>query len=53
MASHVLLNNVIHKDLKVVTERSEKYGDSVMFTPTFPLEFRNVQSTYPIFFQKK
>lgn len=52
MANHVLLNNIAHKDLKVITDRSEKYGDNVMFTPTFPLEFKNIQSTYPIFFQK-
>ncbi len=52
MANHVLLNNIAHKDLKVITDRAEKYGDNVMFTTTFPLEFRNIQSTYPIFFQK-
>ena len=52
MANHVLLNNINHKNLKVITERSEKYGDSVMFTTTFPLEFKNIQSTYPIFFKK-
>ena len=52
MANHVLLNNTNHKDLKVITDRSEKYGDNVMLTTTFPLEFRNIQSAYPIFFQK-
>lgn len=52
MTNHVLLNNITHKDLKVITDRSEQYGDNVMFTTTFPLEFRNVQAHYPIFFQK-
>ena len=52
MTNHVLLNNITHKNLKVITDRSEKYGDNVMFTTTFPLEFRNIQSAYPIFFNK-
>jgi len=52
MARHVLLNNVDHKNLKVITERSAKYGDDVMYAMTFPLEFRSVQAHYPIFFHK-
>lgn len=52
MTNHVLLNNVAHKSLRVITDRSEKYGDDVMFTTTFPLEFRSIQAHYPIFFHK-
>jgi len=52
MTNNVLLNNVDHKDLKVITERSEKYGDNVWYAITFPLEFRSVQAYYPIFFTK-
>jgi hypothetical protein len=52
MANHVLLNNIEHKNLKVITERAEKYGDNVMFAMTFPEEFRSVQAHYPIFFHK-
>lgn len=48
----VLLNNVDHQNLKVITERSAKYGDNVHYALTFPLEFRQVQSCYPIFFKK-
>ncbi|MEM1410992.1 MAG: SapC family protein [Pseudomonadota bacterium] len=44
------LNNVEHKDLKIITERSARYGDDVWYVPTFPTEFRQVQRHYPIFF---
>ncbi|WP_076539786.1 SapC family protein [Shewanella sp. UCD-KL21] len=52
MNKPVLLNSVDHKDLKIITERSEKYGDNLWYTVTFPAEFRSVQAHYPIFFQK-
>jgi hypothetical protein len=52
MARHVLLNNVEHGDLRIVTTRSAAYGDAVMSALTFPAEFRNVQAYYPIVFAK-
>jgi hypothetical protein len=52
MSRHVLLNNIDHKDLRVVTTRSARYGDDVMAALTFPGEFRNVQAHYPIVFQR-
>ncbi len=52
MANNVLVNNIDHKDLKVIAERSAKYGDNVWYTLTFPQEFRSVQAYYPIFFYK-
>lgn len=52
MAKFVLLDPSKHANLKVITERSAKYGDSVNFAMTFPFEFRNIQACYPIFFQK-
>src|SRR6185295_8523431 len=52
MTNHVLLNNVVHKDLRIITTRSADLGDDVMFAPTFPGEFRNVQAHYPIVFRK-
>ena len=51
MSNHVLLNNVDHKDLKIITDRSAALGDNVMYSFTFPFEFRNIQAHYPIFFQ--
>ena len=52
MTNFVLLNNVDHQDLKIITERSAKYGDDVMYAMTFPHEFRDVQACYPILFQR-
>ena len=52
MTNAVLLNNVDHRDLRVDTRRGRGLGDDVMFAPTFPAEFRNVQSHYPIVFRK-
>jgi hypothetical protein len=52
MSNYELLNNIDHKDLKVIVDRSAEYGDNVWFAATFPSEFRNVQRHYPIFFIK-
>ena len=52
MARSVLLNNVQHKDLRIVTRRGAAYGDDVMSAVAFPAEFRNLQAHYPIVFQK-
>ncbi|MFT7526052.1 MAG: hypothetical protein ACI9LY_001197 [Arenicella sp.] len=52
MTNYVLLSDTDHANLKVVTTRSADYGDNVKYVMTFPFEFRNVQSSYPIFFQK-
>jgi hypothetical protein len=52
MARHALLNNIEHKDLRIDTARNAALGDEVMFSLTFPAEFRNVQAYYPIVFRK-
>lgn len=52
MARHALLNNIDHKDLRIDTARTAALGDEVMFSLTFPAEFRNVQAYYPIVFRK-
>jgi len=52
MSNNVLLNNVEHKDLRVITTRSAEYGDNVMLAVTFPGEFRDLQAHYPIVFRK-
>jgi len=52
MSKHALLNNIEHRDLKVVTTRSAELGDNVMAVLTFPAEFRNIQAHYPIVFTK-
>jgi hypothetical protein len=53
MTRLVLLNNVDHKALRIITRRAHAYGDGVMYAPTFPAEFRTIQGNYPIVFQKR
>jgi hypothetical protein len=52
MAKHVLLNNVEHKDLRVITRLSAELGNNVGSVLTFPTEYGDVQREYPIFFRK-
>jgi hypothetical protein len=52
MPTPVLLNNVDHKNLRVITARGAAWGDDVMLAITFPSEFRDVQAHYPIVFRK-
>lgn len=52
MADLALVNNVDHRDIRIITERSAAYGDDVMFARTFPFEFRSVQAFYPILFHR-
>ncbi len=47
-----LLNNIQHKDLRIVTQRGAKWGDDVMSAPVTPDEFRKLQAHYPIVFQE-
>lgn len=52
MPTHVLLNNIAHHDLRVITAHGADYGDQVMSVATFPAEFRDVQACFPIVFRK-
>jgi len=52
MANTVKLNNVDHKDLRVITERGTKFGDAVNGAVIFPAEFSALHKEYPIYFQK-
>ncbi len=52
MTRHVLLNNIDHHNLKVITRHAPAYGDSVNSVLTFPTEFADIQREYPILFQK-
>ena len=49
---HVQLNNIAHKNLKIITARSKALGDNIGSTITVPTEFAQVQGHYPIFFRK-
>jgi len=52
MARHVLLNNVEHKDLRVITRSAVQFGDDVGNVVVFPTEYRELQREYPLFFRK-
>jgi hypothetical protein len=52
MSQAVLLNNIDHHDLRVITARGARYGDDTMLAPTFFREFRELQACYPLVFQK-
>jgi hypothetical protein len=52
MTRHVMLNNIAHKDLRVITRRAAEFGDNVATVMTVPTEFADVQREYPIFFRK-
>lgn len=52
MTRHVMLNNVAHHDLRVITRYGAEFGDNVGTVLTFPTEYGDVQREYPIFFRK-
>lgn len=52
MTNFALLNQKEHAGLRIICDRAEQYGDRVKYAMTFPFEFRNIQSYYPIFFSK-
>lgn len=52
MTNHVMLNNIAHKDLRVITRYSAEFGDNVGTVLTFPTEYGDIQREYPIFFRK-
>ena len=52
MARYELLNNIQHKNLRVITRAGAQYGDNVGLVVTFPTEYADVQREYPIFFRK-
>jgi hypothetical protein len=53
MAKHVMLNNVAHKDLRVIRRFGAQFGDNVATVLTFPTEYADVQREYPIFYRKE
>ncbi len=53
MANPVLLNNIEHKDLRVIQRHGSDMDESHPFVPTFAEEFRLLQAHYPIIFRKE
>lgn len=52
MTRTAVLDNVVHKDLRVRTGHSAEFGDNVNQAMVFPTEFAFVQREYPILFRK-
>ena len=52
MAQYEVLNQEKHRDLRIKTGYSAALGDAVMYVMTYPMEFRDIQSSYPILFTK-
>jgi hypothetical protein len=52
MTRHVMLNNIAHKDLRVITRPGAEFGDNVGTVLTVPTEYADMQREYPIFFRK-
>ncbi|MGJ4804734.1 SapC family protein [Luteimonas sp. SDU82] len=50
--SHQLLDNLTHKDLRVLTHFGAGLGDPAGLVPIWPTEFAEAQREYPIFFRK-
>jgi hypothetical protein len=52
MARYALLNNVEHRDLRVIPRHGAQFGDNVATVQAFPNEFGSLQREYPLFFRK-
>ena len=52
MARYELLDNVTHKDLRVVMRHGREFADDVGMVLAFPSEYAELQREYPIFFRK-
>lgn len=52
MSKPVLLDNVTHKNLRVITRYGEEFGDNVNRVLVFPTEYSDVQREYPILLRK-
>src|SRR3954471_997375 len=52
MTKHVMLNNIQHKNLRVITRQGAEFGDNIGTVVTYPTEFADIQREYPIFFRK-
>lgn len=53
MARYELLDNVTHKDLRVVTRFGAGLADPAGLVPAWPTEFAELQREYPIFLRRE
>ena len=52
MSQYEVLNSEKHGQMRVKTGYGAALGDAVMYAMTYPMEFRDIQSCYPILFTK-
>lgn len=52
MSQYEVLNKEKHRQLRIKTGFGAALGDEIMYVMTFPMEFRDIQSCYPILFTK-
>ena len=52
MSNTVLLNNLAHQHLKVITRFGAEFGDNISSALVFPTEFIELQKEYPILFRQ-
>jgi hypothetical protein len=53
MASPILLNNIDHGDVRIVTGHSAAFGDAINQVTVFPTEYEALQREYPILFRQQ
>jgi len=52
MSQYEVLDKEKHRQLRIKTGYGAALGDAVMYVMTYPMEFRDIQSCYPILFTK-
>lgn len=52
MSQYEILDKDKHRQVRIKTGYSAALGDAVMHVMTYPMEFRDIQSCYPILFTK-
>ena len=52
MANHDILDNITHKDVKVITQFDEVFSEKTNSALLFPTEIKDAQRDYPILFIK-
>jgi hypothetical protein len=52
MSKYEILNKEKHRHLRIKTGYGAALGDATRYVMTYPLEFRDIQSCYPILFTK-
>ena len=52
MSQYEVVNKDKHRQLRIKTGYSAALGDAAMYVMTYPMEFRDIQSCYPILFTK-